>query len=46
VKQGGASCIAWTRRKTGAQKLSAALIFFGYFFLSRKKSNIVFNNFD
>jgi hypothetical protein len=27
VKQGGASCIAWARRKTGAPKLSAALIF-------------------
>jgi hypothetical protein len=25
--------------KTGAPKLSAALIFFGYFFVSRQKSN-------
>jgi hypothetical protein len=28
-----------TSGKTGAPKLSAALIFFGYFFLSREKSN-------
>jgi hypothetical protein len=33
------SCIAWARRKTEAPKLSAALIFFGYFFVSRQKSN-------
>ena len=34
-----ASCIAWARRKAGAPKLSAALIFFGYFLASRQKSN-------
>jgi hypothetical protein len=33
------SCIAWASRKTGAPKLSEALIFFGYFFVSRQKSN-------
>jgi hypothetical protein len=33
------SCIAWASLKTRAPKLSAALIFFGYFFVSRQKSN-------
>jgi hypothetical protein len=39
LRKRSTSCIAWARRKTEAPKLSAALIFFSYFFVSRQKSN-------
>jgi hypothetical protein len=40
VKRGGASCIAWASRKTGAPKFSAALIFLWLLsFYQEKESN-------
>jgi hypothetical protein len=41
VKRGGTSCIAWASRKTGAPKLSAALIFLWLLsFYQEKESNM------
>jgi hypothetical protein len=44
-ERGGTSCIAWARLKTGAPKLSEALIFLWLLsFYQEKESDIVLTN--